>query len=84
MLVSAHIYKSGSSELEFICGAFPDFTMATNVATADLPCATSCPLKDSVAYERIILDLEDRLDMKKEVEDAMDVLDYVMCRVPDK
>merc|ERR1719222_280460 len=56
--------------------------MATNVT--DLPCATSCPLKDSVAYERIILDLEDRPDMKKEVEDAMDVLDYVMCRVPDK
>ena len=58
--------------------------MATNVAPADLPCATSCPLKDPVAYERIILDLEDRPDMKKEVEDAMDVLDYVMCRVPDK
>ena len=56
--------------------------MATNVA--DLPCATSCPMKDSVAYERIILDLEDRPNMKKEVEDAMDVLDYVMCRVPDK
>ena len=56
--------------------------MATNVSEA--PCATSCPLKDAVAYERIILDLEDRPDMKKEVEDAMDVLDYVMCRVPDK
>ena len=59
-----------------------DFTMATNVT--EPPCATSCPLKDAVAYERIILDLEDRPDMKKEVEDAMDVLDYVMCRVPDK
>ena len=31
-----------------------------------------------------MLDLEDRPDTKKEVEDAMDVLDYVMCRVPDK
>ena len=52
--------------------------MATNVSPSELPCATSCPLKDTVAYERIILDLEDRPDMKKEVEDAMDVLDYVM------
>merc|ERR1719427_133009 len=48
------------------------------------PCATSCPMKDSTPYERVILDLEDRTDMKKEVEDAMDVLDYVMCRVPDR
>jgi len=57
--------------------------MAT-VSPLEAPCATSCPPKDSVAYERIILDLEDRADMKKEVEDAMDVLDYVMCRVPDR
>ena len=70
--------------VHFDYGALPDCTMATNVSPADLPCATSCPLKDLVAYERIILDLEDRPDMKKEVEDAMDVLDYVMCRVPDK
>jgi len=51
---------------------------------SETPCATACPMKEATAYERIILDLEDRPDMKKEVEDAMDVLDYVMCRVPDK
>ena len=51
---------------------------------SESPCATACPMKEATAYERIILDLEDRPDMKKEVEDAMDVLDYVMCRVPDK
>jgi len=51
--------------------------------TAVPPCATSCPNKDSVPYERVILDLEDRPDLKKEVEDATDLLDYVLCRVPD-
>ena len=51
--------------------------------TAVPPCATSCPTKDSVPYERVILDLEDRPDLKKEVEDATDLLDYVLCRVPD-
>ena len=51
---------------------------------SETPCATACPMKEAAAYERIMLDLEDRPDTKKEVEDAMDVLDYVMCRVPDK
>jgi len=56
--------------------------MAT--ATTSTPCATSCPNKEATKYERIIIDLEDRPDIKKEVEDAMDFLDYVMCRVPDQ
>merc|ERR1711864_12913 len=46
--------------------------------------AAACPLKDDVPYERIIIDLEGRPDIQKEVEDAMDLLDYVMCRVPDQ
>ena len=44
---------------------------------------TSCPTKDPVPYDRIILDVEDRPDMKKELEVATDLLDYVLCRVPD-
>ena len=56
--------------------------MAT--ATSSISCATSCPTKEATPYERIIIDLEDRPDVKKEVEDAMDFLDYVMCRVPDQ
>jgi len=56
--------------------------MATQ--TASVPCATSCPLKEDTKYDRIIIDLEDRPDLKKEVEEAMDLLDYVMCRVPDQ
>ena len=59
-----------------------DQTMATQ--TASIPCATSCPLKEDTKYDRIIIDLEDRPDLKKEVEEAMDLLDYVMCRVPDQ
>ena len=43
---------------------------------------TSCPTKDPVPYERIILDVEDRPDMKKDLEVATDLLDYVLCRVP--
>jgi len=56
--------------------------MATQAAS--IPCATSCPLKEDTKYDRIIIDLEDRPDLKKEVEEAMDLLDYVMCRVPDQ
>eukprot|EP00092_Neocalanus_flemingeri_P020915 GFUD01022659.1.p1 GENE.GFUD01022659.1~~GFUD01022659.1.p1 ORF type:complete len:223 (-),score=82.20 GFUD01022659.1:247-873(-) len=56
--------------------------MAT--ATPSTTCASSCPTKDATPYDRIIIDLEDRPDIKKEVEDAMDLLDYVMCRVPDQ
>ena len=52
--------------------------------TSPAPCAISCPTKDATPYERIIIDLEDRPDLKKEVEDAMDFLDYVMCRIPDR
>ena len=44
---------------------------------------TTCPSKDPVPYDRIILDLEDRPDIKKELEAATDLLDYVLCRVPD-
>ena len=44
---------------------------------------TSCPTKDPVPYDRIILDVEDRPDMKKDLEVATDLLDYVLCRVPD-
>ena len=55
--------------------------MAT--ASPDNSTATSCPVKDPVPYERIIVDLEKRPDIKKELEDATDLLDYVMCRVPD-
>ena len=47
------------------------------------PTVTSCPTKDPVPYDRIILDVEDRPDMKKELEVATDLLDYVLCRVPD-
>lgn len=46
-------------------------------------CATSCPVKDANPYERIIIDSEKKPDLKKEMEDATDLLDYVMCRVPD-
>ena len=53
------------------------------MATASPALATSCPVKDPSPYERIILDVEDRPDLKKEMEDATDLLDYVMCRVPD-
>ena len=53
------------------------------MATATPALATSCPVKDPSPYERIILDVEDRPDLKKEMEDATDLLDYVMCRVPD-
>ena len=55
--------------------------MAT--ASPDSSTATSSPVKDPVPYERIIVDLEKRPDIKKELEDATDLLDYVMCRVPD-
>ena len=55
--------------------------MAT--ASAPTPCATSCPVKDVTPYDRIIVDLESRPDLLKEIEEAMDLLDYVMCRVPD-
>ena len=56
--------------------------MAT--ATPVMPSlATTCPMKDPSPYERIILDIEDRPDLKKEVEEATDLLDYVMCRIPD-
>ena len=43
----------------------------------------TCPTKDPVPYDRIILDVEDRPDMKKELEVATELLDYVLCRVPD-
>merc|ERR1719336_3057525 len=56
-------------------------TMATSTP-ADT-CATSCPVKDANPYERIIIDSEKKPDLKKEMEDATDLLDYVMCRVPD-
>ena len=55
--------------------------MATPTAGENL--ATSCPAKDPVPYERVILDIENRPDLKKEIEDAIDLLDYVLCRVPD-
>ena len=55
--------------------------MAT--ATGNTTTINSCPSKDPVPYDRIILDLEDRPDMKKELESATDLLDYVLCRVPD-
>ena len=60
-------------------------TMATaSSATPATPAlATTCPMKDPSPYERIILDIEDRPDLKKELEDATDLLDYVMCRIPD-
>jgi len=60
---------------------FQIFTMATSTP-ADT-CATSCPVKDANPYERIIIDSEKKPDLKKEMEDATDLLDYVMCRVPD-
>ena len=56
--------------------------MATATPTSPA-LATSCPMKDPSPYERIILDIEDRPDIKKEIEEATDLLDYVMCRVPD-
>ena len=43
----------------------------------------TCPTKDPVPYDRIILDVGDRPDMKKELEVATELLDYVLCRVPD-
>ena len=55
--------------------------MATS--TPETPATPSCPTKDPVPYERIIIDLEKRPDLKKEIEDATELLDYVMCRVPD-
>ena len=55
--------------------------MATVTATDKS--TPACPTKDPVPYERIIIDLEDRPDLKKEVEEASDLLDYVLCRVPD-
>ena len=55
--------------------------MATPTAGENL--ATSCPAKDPVPHERVILDIENRPDLKKEIEDATDLLDYVLCRVPD-
>ena len=51
--------------------------------STNTPAVTSCPTKDPVPYDRIILDVEDRPDMKKELEVATDLLDYVLCRVPD-
>jgi len=53
--------------------------MATETVNGD----SSCPTKDPVPYERIIIDLEDRPDLKKEVDEATDLLDFVLCRVPD-
>ena len=55
--------------------------MATVTATDKS--TPACPTKDPAPYERIIIDLEDRPDLKKEVEEAGDLLDYVLCRVPD-
>ena len=55
--------------------------MAT--VTGDSNTAVTCPNKDPVPYERIIIDLEDRPVLKKEVEEATDLLDFVLCRVPD-
>ena len=55
--------------------------MATSTPTDTR--APSCPVKDATPYERIIMDLEKKPDLKKEMEDATDLLDYVMCRVPD-
>jgi len=55
--------------------------MATS--TPETPATPSCPTKDPIPYERIIIDLEKRPDLKKEIEDATELLDYVMCRVPD-
>ena len=57
-----------------------DWKMASETVA---PCATSCPSKDTVPYERIIVDLEKKPELKKELEDAADLLDYVLCRVPD-
>ena len=56
-----------------------DSTTNTTPTTA----VTSCPTKDPVPYDRIILDVEDRPEMKKDLEVATDLLDYVLCRVPD-
>ena len=60
----------------------PTSTSST-MATATPALATTCPMKDPSPYERIILDIEDRPDRKKELEEATDLLDYVMCRIPD-
>ena len=58
--------------------------MATVTGDSTTPTTvTSCPTKDPVPYDRIILDVEDRPDMKKDLEVATDLLDYVLCRVPD-
>ena len=58
-------------------------TIMATATPATPTLATTCPMKDPSPYERIILDIEDRPDLKKEVEDATDLLDYVMCRIPD-
>ena len=57
--------------------------MATATGNTTTTTTTTCPSKDAVPYDRIILDLEDRPDIKKELETATDLLDYVLCRVPD-
>ena len=44
---------------------------------------TTCPTKDPVPYERIIVDFEDKPVIKKQIEEATELLDYVLCRVPD-
>ena len=43
----------------------------------------ACFIEDTVPYERIIIDLDKRTVLKKEIEDASELLDFVMCRVPD-
>merc|ERR1712045_940725 len=57
--------------------------MATVTGDSNNTTPPTCPTKDPVPYDRIILDLEDRPDIKKELEVATELLDYVLCRVPD-
>jgi len=54
--------------------------MATALPTP--VCDTSCPAKDEKEYDRIVL--EPSPDMEKELDDAKEFLDYVLCRVPDQ
>ena len=61
----------------------PSTSTRATASPAPPALATTCPMKDPSPYERIILDIEDRPDRKKEVEEATDLLDYVMCRIPD-
>merc|ERR1712058_57767 len=52
-------------------------------STQEIPPTPSCPSKDPVPYKRIIIDLEKRPDLKKELEDATQLLKHAMCRTPD-